>query len=105
MEPSSNAETFLFLMGSLTDAAILDEAIAAKQLDFQKLGVLTYVARLEETPDAFCDSLRSRHGLDGDVHWMRLPYPTDRPAPRSPEFEAEAAAYVPEPPKFFMVNN
>ena len=78
MSLTANLQSFLFLMGSLNDAAVLDAAIESQHLEFQKLGILTYLGRLEGSPEAFCEELASRSGVDCEIHWMRLPYPSER---------------------------
>ncbi len=101
----TNTQTFLFLMGSLNDAVVLDAAIESQHLEFQKLGVLTYLGRLQESPEEFCSRLSQNSGVDCEIHWMRLPYPADRqPDAVATEEPTEASSDL-APPTFFIVNN
>jgi hypothetical protein len=104
MTLTANTQSFLFLMGTLNDATVLDAAIESQHLEFQKLGVLTYLGRLEESPDDFCSRIVQESGMDCDIHWMRLPYPTDR-QPEAAPVEEPAEAVEVAPPAFFIVNN
>lgn len=103
MSLTTNTQSFLFLMGSLNDAAVLDAAIESQHLEFQKLGVLTYLGRLEGSPDDFCNRLTQDSGVDCEVHWMRLPYPSER-APENAPVESEEPVVL-EAPACFIVNH
>ena len=103
MSLTANTQSFLFLMGSLNDAAVLDAAIESRHLEFQKLGVLTYLGRLEGSPDDFCSRLTEESGVDCEIHWMRLPYPSERPPESAPAEAAEPV--VLEAPACFIVNH
>lgn len=106
MTSATTSQTFLFLMGSLSDATILDAAIEAQHLEFQKLGVLTYLGRLEGSPDEFCSRLQDNNGVYCDIHWMKLPSAEDRSQePQAPVVEETEEAYASSAPAFFMVNN
>lgn len=100
MSLATNTQSFLFLMGSLNDAAVLDTAIESRHLEFQKLGVLTYLGRLEGSPDDFCNRLTQESGVDCEIHWMRLPYPSEHRAESTPEEPVEL-----EVPACFIVNH
>lgn len=104
MSLTANTQSFLFLMGSLNDAAVLDAAIESQHLEFQKLGVLTYLGRLEGPPDEFCNRLTAESGMDCEVHWMRLSYPGE-PQPDSQPTDAAEDAVALEAPAYFIVNN
>ncbi len=107
MTTSSDCQSYLFLMGSLSDATILDSVIAAKELEFQKLGVLTYLGKLGGSPEEFCNRLQTESDVYCEVHWMKLPSPGDvnvtAPAPALEKKEEEATA--PASPAYFLVNN
>ncbi|HSI62924.1 MAG TPA: hypothetical protein VLE43_07385 [Candidatus Saccharimonadia bacterium] len=103
MSLTANTQTFLFLMGSLNDATVLDAAIESQHLEFQKLGVLTYLGRLDASPDEFCSRLVQESGMDCEIHWMRLPYPSEQPAEAAVQ-NAEPVEELTAPP-FFIVNN
>lgn len=103
MSLTANTQSFLFLMGSLNDAAVLDAAIKSQHLEFQKLGVLTYLGRLEESPDDFCNRLTEESGVHCEIHWMRLPYPSERqPEPALVQMEEPVELEV---PACFIVNH
>lgn len=103
MSLATNSQSFLFLMGSLNDATILDAAIESRRLEFQKLGVLTYLGRLDCSPDEFCNHLANESGVHCEIHWMRLPSPTDR-QPESQTAAAEDPVEL-EAPACFIVNH
>ncbi|RBP46199.1 hypothetical protein DES53_102585 [Roseimicrobium gellanilyticum] len=104
MSLTTNTQSFLFLMGSLNDATVLDAAIESQHLEFQKLGVLTYLGRLEESPDEFCNRLTEESGVDCEIHWMRLPYPSERPS-QPPAMELPEEPVELEAPACFIVNH
>jgi hypothetical protein len=102
MSLTANTQSFLFLMGSLNDAAVLDAAIESQHLEFQKLGVLTYLGRLEESPDDLCNRLTQESGVNCEIHWMRLPYPSEHKLESAPVAEEPVEL---EAPACFIVNH
>lgn len=103
MSPTTGTQTFLFLMGSLSDAAVLDSAIESQHLGFQKLGLLTYQGCLDGSPEDFCHRLTADSGVDCEIHWMRLPYPTGQQP--EPVMQGSGLPVELEPPAYFPVNN
>jgi hypothetical protein len=103
MSLTTGTPSFLFLMGSLSDAAVLDAAIESQHLGFQKLGPLTYQGALEGSPEEFCNRLSVDSGVDCEIHWMRLPNPNEQP-PES-VVQDNGAPFEMEPPSYFIVNN
>jgi hypothetical protein len=103
MSLTAGTQSFLFLMGSLSDAAVLDAAIESQHLGFQKLGPLTYQGCLDGSPEDFCHRLSAGSGVDCEIHWMRLPYPSDQ----QPESVGQGTGepFELEPPSYFLVNN
>jgi hypothetical protein len=95
--------SFLFLVGSVHDAAVLDAAIEAQHLGFQKLGPLTYLGHLDSSPEDFCNRLWADSSVDCEIHWMRLPSPNEQQS-ESGANDASASVEL-EPPSYFIVNH